>query len=514
MPPSVEVRDLSKRFGSVQALCDASVRFAPGRVHALLGENGAGKSTLVKCVMGYYRADGGVIRVDDVEQAIRSPQQSRALGLGMVYQHFTLVSQMSVAENLVLGRAEIPAAIDWKAEHAALSRFMQSMPFALDPSQRVASLSAGEKQKLEILKQLYLGRRFLVLDEPTSVLTPDEADQVLSEMRALAERGALTVVLITHKFREVMRFAQDVSVMRAGRVLATCEVAATSIDALAERMFGQSGIALAPRSGRPTATVGDAARPGGVYCEVRNLCALGDRGTLAVADTSLAVRSGEILGVAGVSGNGQKQLVEVLAGQREAAGGRVLVAGQPYRCTRAEMQRHGVYLLTEEPLANDCVRSLSVMANLALRRYDRPPIAWHGWLRRRVLRRWAEGLIARYRIRASSPLARIDSLSGGNVQRTVLARELSEDVRLLILQNPCFGLDAAAAADIRAQIAAARDRGVAVLLVSEDLDEVLELADRMIVMSAGRIVHEVDRAHADRYEIGRHMTRTTEAEAA
>ena len=173
-----------------------------------------------------------------------------------------------------------------------------------------------------------------------------------------------------------------------------------------------------------------------------------------------------------------------------------------------------LYLLTEEPLANDCVRSLSVMANLALRRYDRPPIAWHGWLRRRALRRFAEELIARYRIRTSSPLARIDSLSGGNVQRTVLARELSEDVRLLILQNPCFGLDAAAAAEIRGRIANARDRGVAVLLVSEDLDEVLELADRVAVMSGGRIVHEVDRAHADRYELGRHMTRTSEAEAA
>jgi len=178
------------------------------------------------------------------------------------------------------------------------------------------------------------------------------------------------------------------------------------------------------------------------------------------------------------------------------------------------VHRYGVFVLTEEPLQNACVRSLSVMANLALRRYDRPPIACHGWLRRAMLRRWAEALIARYRIRASSPLARIDSLSGGNVQRTVLARELSEDVRLLILQNPCFGLDAAAAVEIHDQISAARDRGVAVLLVSEDLDEVLELADRILVMSGGRIVFEVDRANADRYELGRHMTRTEEAEAA
>lgn len=506
MPPrSVEVRDLHKRFGAVQALAGASLAFTPGRMHALLGENGAGKSTLVKCVMGYYRADSGTILVDGAPHAMRSPLASRRLGLGMVYQHFTLVSQMTVAENLVLGRAHVPLAIDWKREHRALDAFMRSMPFRLDPARRISSLSAGEKQKLEILKQLYLGRRFLVLDEPTSVLTPDEADQVLGEMRKLADIGTLTVVLITHKFREVMRFAQDVSVMRAGRVVATSEVASTSVDALGRLMFGTNKTIAMAQPSSPATTAGDA------YCELRDLRALGDRGTVAVADASLRVRQGEILAIAGVSGNGQKELVEVLAGQREPESGEILVGGRPYRRARSEMQCLGVYVLTEEPLANDCVRALSVAGNLALRRYDRPPIAWHGLLRRRVLRQWAEGLIDRYRIKTSSPLARIDSLSGGNVQRTVLARELSEDVRLLILQNPCFGLDAVAAVEIRNQIAQARDRGAAVLLVSEDLDEVLELADRIAVMSGGRIVYEVDRANADRYELGRHMTRSAEA---
>jgi simple sugar transport system ATP-binding protein len=505
-PPSLEVRDLDKRFGSVQALSRASVQFRSGRMHALLGENGAGKSTLVKCVMGYYRADRGTILVDRTEREIRSPLQSRALGLGMVYQHFTLVSQMTVAENLILGRAHLPAVIDWRSEHRLLGEFMRGMAFRLDTGALVASLSAGEKQKLEILKQLYLGRRFLVLDEPTSVLTPDEADQVLGEMRTLVDKGMLTVVLITHKFREVMRFAQDVSVMRGGRVLLTTETAATSVDALAQLMFGgDTAVGAAPAMDRTRA-------PGDVYCEVRELNAQGDRETLAVADATFALRKGEILAIAGVSGNGQRELVEVLAGQREATGGSIRVDGHPYGRSRREMQRYGVFLLTEEPLLNDCVRSLSVMANLALRRYDQPPIAWHGWLRRRVLRQWAEALIARYRIHASSPLARIDTLSGGNVQRTVLARELSEDVRLLILQNPCFGLDAAAAAEIRAQIAAARDRGVAVLLVSEDLDEVLELSDRIAVMSGGRIVFECERANADRYELGRHMTRSADAQ--
>lgn len=508
LPPCVEVRGLCKRFGTVQALSDASVRFNPGRVHALLGENGAGKSTLVKCITGYYRAEHGTILVDGAAHHMRSPQHSCELGLGMVYQHFTLVAQMTVAENLVLGRPDLPARIDWKSEHRALRRFMSSMPFQLDPERPVATLAAGEKQKLEILKQLYLGRRFLVLDEPTSVLTPGEADQVLSEMRRLADSNMLTVVLITHKFREVTQFADDVSVMRGGRLLMTEQVAATSAEALAKLMFGQNA-RLAQPDEIPRAPVTE-----DVYCDVRDLNAVGDRGTLAVAGTSFAIRKGEILGVAGVSGNGQKQLVEVLAGQREPVSGSILVAGHPYRRSRSEMHLYGVFLLTEEPLLNGCVRSLSVAANLALRRYDQPPIAWHGWLRRRELRRWAEDLIDRYRIRTSSPLARIDSLSGGNVQRTVLARELSEDVRLLVLQNPCFGLDAAAASEIRRQIGAARNRGVAVLLVSEDLDEVLELSDRILVMSGGCIVYEVDRRHADRYQIGRHMARSALTEAA
>jgi simple sugar transport system ATP-binding protein len=337
------------------------------------------------------------------------------------------------------------------------------------------------------------------------VLTPDEADQVLSEMRALAERGTLTIVLITHKFREVMRFAQDVTVMRGGRILATSEVGATSIDELARRMFGQATIATGPRHPSGGAPTHD-------YCTVRDLSALGDRGTLAVVDTSFRVRSGEILAIAGVSGNGQKELVEVLAGQRDAAGGSVAIAGRAYRRTRAEMQRYGVFVLTEEPLANDCVRSLSVMANLALRRYDRSPIAWHGFVRRRVLRRWAEELIARYRIRTSSPLARIDSLSGGNVQRTVLARELSGEVRVLIAQNPCMGLDYAATSEIHAQLVAARNRGAAILLLSEDLDELLELADRIAVMFEGRIVYQTPRERADVRTIGLHMA--THASAA
>jgi simple sugar transport system ATP-binding protein len=505
-PPEVEVVGLSKVFGHVRALDTVSVKFSAGRMHALLGENGAGKSTLVKCLMGYYRADAGHIRVDARQRSILHPQDAHALGLGMVYQHFTLVPQMTVAENFLLGRERLPAVIDWAAEHAALQDFMARMPFQLDPRRLVATLAAGEKQKLEILKQLYLGRRFLVLDEPTSVLAPGEADEVLGEMRRLTDAGQLTVVLITHKFREVMQFAQDVTILRAGMVAAQTDVANASQARLAAMMFGPS---LAPEKPEMPATPTPSASS--TYLEIDDLNAIGDRGTAVVVGASLAVRSGEIVGIAGVSGNGQKELVEILAGQRDAQSGSVRVAGHPFHGTRRQLEHYGVSLLTEEPLANAAVRSMSVMENLAFRQFDQPPLAAGGFvLKRGALRPFAQALIERYDIRTSSPQARLETLSGGNIQRTVLARELSREVRLLIMQNPCFGLDAAAAAEIRRQIVHARSGGAAVLLISEDLDEILELSDRVLVMAGGRITYETERASADRYAIGRHMTQGPE----
>ncbi|MGF1551454.1 MAG: ABC transporter ATP-binding protein [Paracoccaceae bacterium] len=497
-PPDVEIVGLSKSFGAVRALADVSERFRPGCFHALLGENGAGKSTLVKCLMGFHRADAGSVVVDGRERRIEGPQDARALGLGMVYQHFTLVEPMTVAENLVLARPEIPAWIDWAAERAGIERFMADAPFRLDPEAPVSALAAGEKQKLEILKQLWLGRRFLVLDEPTSVLTPAEADEVLGEMRRLADAGELSVVLITHKFREVMAYAREVSVLRGGRHAGRATVAATDETRLAAMTFGEA----TPRAPVARRAMAKAAP----YLAIDGLAARGDRGTRVVDGVSLAVAPGEIVGVAGVSGNGQKELVEVLAGQREAEAGRVRVAGEAWRGTRAEIAARGVFLLAEEPLANAGVRRMSVMENLALRAYDRPPIAWGPWLSRRAMRRAAEALIARYRIRAPGPEARLETLSGGNVQRTVLARELSGAVRLLVAQNPCFGLDASAAAEIRARLVEARNAGAAILLISEDLDEILQLSDRVLVMARGRVVHETPGETADRYEIGRHMT--------
>lgn len=496
--PLVEVVGMTKRFGALLALNGVSVRLEPGSFHAILGENGAGKSTLVKCIMGYYRPDAGRLLLDGVQHDIHNPRQALALGLGLVYQHFTLVPNMTAAENLVLGQTHASPTIDWANERARIESFQRNMPFHVDLDARVTSLAAGEKQKLEILKQLYLGHRVMILDEPTSVLTPSEADQVLGMLRDLTKAGRLSVVLITHKFREVRAFAEDVTVLRGGRLVGAGKVAELNDADLAGLMFGRETVfASADRT---------ATKPGKAALEVRSVTTLNDKAMTACDALSLTVREGEILGVAGVAGNGQRELVEVLAGQRRIEAGEVRVAGVHYDRSRKQMRRYGVHLLTEEPLQNSCVRGMSVAENLSFRNFDDGANVQLGcFVRRSVLRRHARTLIQRYDIRTPTPDARLDTLSGGNVQRTVLARELSGTVSVLIAQNPCVGLDFSATSEIHSQIITARNRGAAILLFSEDLDELLELADRIVVMSEGHIVYETPRAAADVETIGLYM---------
>ena len=497
IPVALEVVGISKRFGSLVALEAVSMRLRAGTCHALLGENGAGKSTLVKCIMGYYHADAGAVLLDNREQVITNPRQAHALGLGMVYQHFTLVPNMTVAENLVLARPHLPAVLNWQRERQALERLLAAVPFTIDLDACVYSLAAGEKQKVEILKQLYLERRILILDEPTSVLTPGEADDVLGLLHSMTRQGHLTVLMITHKLREVAAFADDVTVLRRGQVVGTGAVRSLSMAEVAEMMVGTQDA---------TTTRRDSKTPGAVRVDMQGLQAVNDRGIPALHQVSLAVHAGEIVGIAGVSGNGQRELVEVLAGQRLAEAGTMHINGQPYHARRAEMRRHKIFCLPEEPLHNACVPHMSVAENLAFRGFDRPPLAQGGWrLLPTALTRAAQELIRRYRIKTPSPQTPIATLSGGNVQRTMLARELASEVEVLIVANPCFGLDFATVAEIHSQIMAVRNRGAAVLLVSEDLDEILELADRIVVMYNGRIVYETAALTANRATIGRHM---------
>jgi ABC-type uncharacterized transport system ATPase subunit len=497
-PPLLIAEEVTKRFGSQTVLDAVSLRLEPGSVHALLGENGAGKSTLVKCIMGFYHADAGRVVVGDAAVSIKNPKDAQLHGIGMVYQHFTLVENMTVAENLVLSRARVPWLIDWKKEHAALDAFMADMPFSISPTRLVRQLAAGEKQKLEILKQLYLGSRIVILDEPTSVLTPDEADSVLGMLREMTREGQLSVLMITHKFREVTRFCDEVTVLRKGRFAGAGRVSDLTTAQMAEMMVGAEPPSASVAREATGATV--------LVLEVKKLEADDDLGLPVLNGVSLDVKAGEIVGIAGVSGNGQDELVEVLGGQRLSRSGSVSVGGQIYGATRQEIRKQGVRLLPEAPLRNACVSNMSVAENIGFRNFDVSPFTLWKWLvRHATLRRAANTAITEYRIKTPSPDERIGNLSGGNVQRAVLARELSGEVRLLIVANPCFGLDFAAVAEIRTRIMNARNGGAAVLLVSADLDEVFALSDRILVMSEGSIVHETSAANADLQEIGRHM---------
>ncbi len=496
--PSLETFGMTKAFGRFVALDDVSVKVPAGTFHALLGENGAGKSTLVKCILGFYSPDKGEIALNGAQVKLANPRDAQTQGVGMVYQHFTLVPSLTAAENLVVSRADAPAVINWRRERARLEAFLATMPFRVPLDRPVASLAAGEKQKLEILKLLYLDQRFLILDEPTSVLTPAEADEILGLLKDMAHRGEITALMITHKFREVEAFCDDVSVLRRGRKVGGGKVGQLSTREMASMMIGDAVV-------RPSAARTAPPRDEKVL-EIAGLSVENDEGRDAVDKFNLIVRAGEIVGVAGVSGNGQSQLVEALTGQRPIKGGQVLIRNQNFEPRRDHFDKFKVFGLPEEPLKNATAPTMSVAENMAFRHFDKPPYASLGWwLSPGPMRAKARELIARYNVKTVSPDAPIRDLSGGNVQRAVLARELSGDVDVLIVANPCFGLDFVSVADIRAQIVEQRNRGAAVLLVSEDLDEVLELSDRIAVMSEGHVAFLTDGPGADRSEIGRYM---------
>jgi ABC-type uncharacterized transport system ATPase subunit len=494
---SVEAVNMTMRFGDFTALNQVSINIPAGSFHALLGENGAGKSTLVKCIMGFYRATEGELLVAGQEARLSDQKMAQNRKLGMVYQHFTLVPSLTAAENLVISRADIPAVIDWRRERRRLDAFMADMPFSAPLDQPVSRLAAGEKQKLEILKQLYLGNRFLILDEPTSVLTPAEANEVLSHVRALTDAGEITVLMITHKFREVTAFADNVSILRRGKYVGGGKVAFMSIKDMSHAMMGK-----AP-------TVNERVRKQTKQTPVmtlRGVKAQDRTGLKTIAIDDVTLNTGEVLGIAGVSGNGQMELMEILTGQRHMESGEIAVNGTPYGATRAEARAYAFRYLPEEPLRNACAPKMSVAENLAFRMFDAGKDGKAAfWKDGKAIAKNAIDLIKTFNVKTTSPAAPIAALSGGNVQRAVLARELTGEVNALIVSNPCFGLDFAAVSAIRDRLIEARNNGTAILLISEDLDEIMELSDRILVMSEGRIAFETPIESADVTEIGQHM---------
>ena len=471
-------RSITKRFPGVVANDAVEFEAEVGEVHALLGENGAGKSTLSNMLTGLYRPDSGHVEVGGEPVQLGSPRAAIAAGIGMVHQHFRLVAPFTVAENIVLGHD--PAFLLQRGEIEQRVRALsQQFGLDVDPTARIWQLSVGEQQRVEIIKALYRDARILILDEPTAVLTPQEADKLFETVRALARSGR-TVIFISHKLHEVMAVADRVTVLRAGRSVATVRTADVTQRGLASLMVGRE-VAGPERITRE----GPVGEP---VLQLSDVSAIGDRGVTALTGVSLTVCAGEILGIAGVAGNGQRELAEAITGLRRCTGtialaGRPLASGSPRAAIEA-----GIAHVPEDRLGTAVAPSLSIAENLALKRYRLGGLL----LRRRAMATAADELIERYEVKAPGPHAPARQLSGGNLQKVVLGREFAAEPRVLIAASPTRGLDVGAIETVHAHLRDAASRGVAVLLISEDLDEILALADRVAVLFEGRIAGELE----------------------
>ncbi len=482
------MRAITKRFPGVVANENVHFEAAAGEVHALLGENGAGKTTLSNILTGLYRPDEGDIELYGEPVHFHAPRDALEAGICMVHQHFRLVSTFTVAENIVLGdhRAESRSfLLRHNAIEGVVAELADRFGLAVDARARVWQLSVGEQQRVEILKALYRDARILIMDEPTAVLTPQEADALFETLRAMAADGR-TVIFISHKLHEVMAVADRVTVLRGGRTVATVSAADATPHSLAALMVGRE-IDEARRIERAPADGDD------VVLEVDGLSVVGDRGSLAVEDVSLTIRAGEIVGVAGVAGNGQRELAEAIYGTRDTAAGSVAVAGSVLRAgdPRAAIAA-GVAHVPEDRLGTGLAPSLSVASNAVLKSYRRPPISRGPFVLARQMRAAARSLIDGYDVKTPGASTPARNLSGGNLQKLVLGREFQGSPKVLIAAQPTRGLDVGAIETVHSYLRDAATDGVAVLVISEDLDEIRALADRIVVLYEGRVAGECD----------------------
>jgi ABC-type uncharacterized transport system ATPase subunit len=499
--PALALRGVTKRFPGVLANDGVDFETVPGEVHALLGENGAGKSTLANVMTGLYRPDEGQVWVDGTRVEFHAPRDALEAGIFMVHQHFRLVQAFTVAENVVLGvvpgRAQ-PRRLRRAAIEREVGEVAQRYGLAVEPPARTWQLSVGEQQRVEILKALYRDARVLILDEPTAVLTPQESEALFAAMHRMTAEGK-TVIFISHKLKEVMAVADRATVLRGGRSLGTVRTADTSPADLARLMVGRD-IVFDRRQAASAARDASALRLAGVSCD-------GDRGVQALHDVTLDVRAGEILGVAGVAGNGQRELAQVIAGIRPRTAGAVTIGGRPVRSGRARAAAAaGLGYVPEDRLPTGLAPSLSIAENLALRSYRRPPMARPPFVLSRRLREHAETVIRASDIRAPGPAIPARVLSGGNAQKVVLARELGARPSALVVASPTRGLDVGATEAVRGLLVEAARAGTGVLLISEDLDELLALSDRIVVMYDGRLAGELNGADADATRLGMLMS--------
>jgi len=493
----VEAKNLVKRFPGVLANDKVSMTLEKGEIVALLGENGAGKSTLVKMIYGLYGADEGDLFIKGEKVSMQSPADAIARGIGMVHQHFQLVPVMTVAENVALGAEKTKGVVfDLEAAEKEVAELSKRYGLEVDPKARIEDLPVGMQQRVEILKMLYRKADILIMDEPTAVLTPQETDELLDVMKGFAANG-VGVIFITHKLREVLAIADRVVVLRNGKVVGTAIPKETDQEGLATMMVGRSVILDVKK---------EPASPKQVILDIKNLTVNDDRKLKAVKNLNLQVRAGEIVGIAGVEGNGQRELVQAITGLRKIEGGSVEIIGvNATHLSPHKIHELGVAHVPEDRERDGLVSSYSIADNSVLNRFDEAQFSKAGVRQFGVIRALAERLVKTFDVRTPSIDTPASSLSGGNKQKLVIARELNWSPKLLIAAQPTRGVDVGSIEFIHNQIVAARDAGSAVLLVSAELDEVLGLADRVAVMYGGKIVKVMDEKDAERNKVGQLM---------
>ena len=482
--PALELRGITKRFGSLVANDAIDFELKRGEIHALLGENGAGKSTLMNVLYGLHHPDEGEIRLDGEPVTIDSARRAIALGIGMVHQHFMLVPVMTVAENLVLGaEPRNGPLLDYKAAARRTRELSERFGLAVDPDTRVENLGVGAQQRVEILRALFRGAKVLVLDEPTAVLTAQESQDLFKVLRTLAE-GGTSVVFISHKLNEALDVADRVTVLRRGKKIDTVPSEGATERSLATLMVGRDVLL---RVDKPEHT------PGEPVLEVRDLHVTDDRGLPAVRGVSLQVRAGEIVGLAGVDANGQSELIEAITGLRPSESGQVVVDGRDVTGARPrEMIDAGVGHIAEDRHRRGLVLQFDLAENIGLHEYRKAGVSRWGWLSPRTLADRARGLLREYDVRGGESDTLASSLSGGNQQKVVIAREISTDPKVLVAAQPTRGLDVGAIEFVHRRLVEERDKGRAILLVSLELEEIRSLSDRALVIYEGEIVAELD----------------------